>query len=50
MPIVVFNIGVAGNLKRVVSGEEIGTFISADGTGRDNRAVEDAGVHEHVHE
>ena len=50
LPIVVFNIGVAGNLKRVVSGEEIGTFISADGTGRDNRAVEDAGVHEHVHE
>jgi hypothetical protein len=27
LPIVVFNIGVSGNLKRVVTGESLGTLV-----------------------
>ena len=31
LPIVVFNIGIEGNLKRVVGGEPIGTLVTTDG-------------------
>jgi len=29
MPIVVFNMNVAGNLKRVVTGERVGSIVAA---------------------
>jgi uridylate kinase len=29
LPIVVFNLGIHGNIKRVVSGEKIGSLVSA---------------------
>jgi uridylate kinase len=32
MPIVVFDMTVAGNIARAVRGERIGTLISGDGT------------------
>ena len=31
LPIIVFNIGIPGNLKRVVSGEKVGTLVCAEG-------------------
>jgi len=31
LPIIVFDLGVAGNVKRVVCGEEIGTIVKGDG-------------------
>ncbi|MFM1847731.1 MAG: uridylate kinase [Pseudomonadota bacterium] len=31
LPIVVFNIGIEGNLKKVVSGESLGTLVTANG-------------------
>jgi hypothetical protein len=31
MPIVVFNLKIAGNIMRVVSGEEVGTRVDAEG-------------------
>jgi uridylate kinase len=30
LPIIVFNIGIEGNLKRVVSGEKIGTLVHGE--------------------
>lgn len=39
LPIVVFNIGTAGNLKRVVSGEPIGTVVSGSAVGNATQAV-----------
>ncbi|RIL07706.1 MAG: UMP kinase [Proteobacteria bacterium] len=32
LPIVVFNIGVNGNLRKIVCGEEVGTLVSAEAT------------------
>jgi len=34
LPIVVFNIGVPGNLKRVVTGEKVGTLVTVNNGGR----------------
>lgn len=39
LPIVVFNIGVAGNLKRVVGGELIGTLVTSNGQSTVSQAV-----------
>ena len=32
LPIIVFNIGVEGNLKRIVTGEQVGTLVQYSGT------------------
>lgn len=39
LPIVVFNIGIDGNLKRVVSGEAIGTLVSGPDQGTVSQAM-----------
>ena len=39
VPIIVFNINIRGNLRRLILGEEVGTLVSASANGTSNAAV-----------